>query len=69
MKRLEGFSVLTLMQQHSDLVVQGRQKLYSYVEQGKVRPRITHTFTLEEIAEAHRQLESRSIVGKIVLRP
>jgi NADPH:quinone reductase-like Zn-dependent oxidoreductase len=35
----------------------------------KVRPRITHTFALEEIAEVHRLLESRSTVGKIVLRP
>lgn len=69
MKRLEGFSVLTLMQRHSDLITQGRQALYSYIEQGKVRPRITHTFALEEIAEAHRLLESRSTVGKIVLRP
>jgi NADPH:quinone reductase len=69
MKRLEGFSILTLMQQHSDLIVQGRQALYSYVEQGKVRPRITQTFALKETIAAHRQLESRSTVGKIVLRP
>ena len=69
MKRLEGFSVLTLMQRHSDLIVQGRQKLYSYVGQSNVRPHITHIFTLEDIVEAHRQLEARSIVGKIVLRP
>jgi NADPH2:quinone reductase len=69
MKRLEGFSVLTLMQRHNDLIIQGRQKLYSYIEQGRVRPHITHIFALEDIAEAHRQLESRSNVGKIVLRP
>ena len=34
---------------------------------GRVRPRIDATFPLEEAAEAHRRLESRAHVGKIVL--
>jgi NADPH2:quinone reductase len=69
LKRIEGFSLLTLMQQHTDLLLRGRQAFQRYVEQGKVRPHITRTFVLEDIVEAHRLLESRASTGKIVLRP
>ncbi|HTK10422.1 MAG TPA: NADPH:quinone oxidoreductase family protein [Ktedonobacteraceae bacterium] len=69
LKRLEGFSLMTLMQQRPDLIAQGRQAFWHYVEQGKVRPHITRTFALGEVAEAHRLLESRASYGKIVLRP
>ncbi|GHO56499.1 quinone oxidoreductase family protein [Ktedonobacter robiniae] len=68
LKRIEGFSSFTLMQQHPDLIAQGRQAFRRYVEQGNVRPRIMRTFALEEVAEAHRLLESRASYGKIVLR-
>lgn len=68
LKRLEGFSILTLMQQRPDLLLQGRQALHTYVEQGKVRPRVTRTFALTELAQAHRLLEARASLGKIVLK-
>lgn len=69
MKRIEGFSSFTFMQRHPDLIAQGRQAFRHYVEQGKVRPHIMHTFALEDAAEAHRLLESRASYGKIVLCP
>jgi NADPH:quinone reductase and related Zn-dependent oxidoreductases len=69
LKRIEGFSSFTLMQKYPDLIAQGRQAFRRYVEQGKVRPLIMRTFTLGDVAEAHRLLESRTTSGKIVLCP
>ena len=69
LKRIQGFSSFTLMQHYPDLLAQGRQALQRYVEQGKVRPCIMRTFALEDVAEAHRLLESRTSYGKIALRP
>lgn len=69
LKRIEGFASFTLMQHHPDLIAQGRKAFQRYVEQGKVRPRIMQTFALEDVAEAHRLLESRASYGKIVLCP
>ncbi|HET6363264.1 MAG TPA: NAD(P)H-quinone oxidoreductase [Gemmatimonadota bacterium] len=42
-------------------------EVWPLIESGRVRPRIDATFPLEEAAEAHRRLESRLHVGKIVL--
>lgn len=69
LRRIEGFSSFTLLQQHPDLIAQGRQALRHYVEQGKVRPRIMRSFALADVAEAHRLLESQKSYGKIVLCP
>ncbi|QBD77028.1 hypothetical protein EPA93_13845 [Ktedonosporobacter rubrisoli] len=68
-KRFQGFSIMTLMQQHPELIARGREELYRYVEREEVRPRITRTFALADIAEAHRWLEARASYGKIVMRP
>jgi NADPH:quinone reductase-like Zn-dependent oxidoreductase len=67
--RIEGFSSVTLMRHHPDLVAQGREAFRHYIEQGNIRPRIMRTFALEDAAEAHRLLESRASYGKIVLCP
>lgn len=42
-------------------------EIWPLIESGRVRPRIDATFPLAEAAEAHRRLESRRHVGKIVL--
>ncbi len=49
--------------QHEDLEVLG-----ALVEQSKLRPIVSHVFTLAEIAEAHRQCETHRTVGKIAVR-
>ncbi len=40
-----------------------------HVEAGTLRPVVDRTFRLEEVAEAHRYLESRRGFGKVVLIP
>ena len=42
-------------------------EVWPLIEAGRVRPLIDATFPLEEAAEAHRRLESRAHVGKIVI--
>jgi len=43
------------------------QKVWPLLEAGKVKPVIHRTFPLAEAGEAHRQLETSSHVGKIML--
>ena len=38
------------------------------IESGQVAPVINRVFTLDEVAEAHRLMESSSHIGKIVMR-
>jgi putative PIG3 family NAD(P)H quinone oxidoreductase len=42
-------------------------EVWPLIEAGRVRPLVDSTFPLERAAEAHRRMESRAHVGKIVL--
>jgi NADPH:quinone reductase-like Zn-dependent oxidoreductase len=46
----------------------GMEALASLAADGKLRPRVEHTFALEEAAEAHGLSEQGRTRGKIVLR-
>lgn len=41
--------------------------VYGKVDSGELKPRIDRTFTLDEIAEAHRYLEKNQHIGKVVV--
>jgi NADPH2:quinone reductase len=43
--------------------------VYRLIEAGELRPQIDRTLPLAEIAEAHRALENREVVGKIIIEP
>jgi NADPH:quinone reductase-like Zn-dependent oxidoreductase len=45
------------------------QAVLGHWRNGVVRPRIDSTYPLERAAEAHRRLQSRQSVGKILLVP
>lgn len=47
----------------------GAAELFAAVEAGVVRPLIGQRFALEQAADAHRSLESRSTVGATLLVP
>jgi NADPH:quinone reductase-like Zn-dependent oxidoreductase len=47
---------------------QDLEQLSLWIQQGKIKPVVGHTFELSEVAAAHRQCESRRTVGKIALR-
>ncbi|MGH6740816.1 MAG: zinc-binding dehydrogenase, partial [Bradyrhizobium sp.] len=40
-----------------------------WLKEGKLRPRIDSRFALEDAAQAHRAIESRSTIGKVLLLP
>lgn len=52
-----------------DEVARWARRLLRYYEQGQIRPHVDRAFPLAEAAEAHRYLESRESVGKVVLVP
>ncbi len=43
--------------------------LFRWLAEGKLRVRIDRTFALREAADAHRYLESRKAMGKLLLIP
>ncbi|HCD84389.1 MAG TPA: NAD(P)H-quinone oxidoreductase [Agrobacterium sp.] len=44
------------------------EQVWPLIESGKVAPVINRVFTLDEVAEAHRLMESSNHIGKIVMR-
>lgn len=44
-------------------------KVWPMIEAGKIRPLIAATFVLDDVADAHRLMESSNHIGKIVLTP
>jgi NADPH:quinone reductase len=45
-----------------------RLRLWPHVAAGRVRPILDRVFPLEEVAEAHRRMESSAHIGKLLLR-
>ena len=45
----------------------GKRFILNGLEQGKLKPVIARTFTLDQIVEAHRYMESNQQIGKIVV--
>ncbi len=50
-------------------LLQRTARLFEWISAGQLQVRIDRTFALRDAAEAHRQLESRSVIGKLLLIP
>lgn len=50
-------------------VLQRANDLFQWMRAGKLSVKIDKTFPLAEVAEAHRYLESRKVIGKLLLIP
>lgn len=44
------------------------EQVWPLIESGKVTPVINKVFTLDEVVEAHRLMETSNHIGKIVMR-
>jgi NADPH:quinone reductase len=66
---LHGFYLGRLMRHRPDIVQQATHELMRLWEAGAVRPVVGATFPLERAADAHRLIEERKSVGKVVLIP
>ena len=66
---LQGFYLGRLMRHRPDVVREAIGEVVRLWEEGAVKPLVGSTFPLSEAAEAHRLIEERRSVGKVVLVP
>jgi NADPH:quinone reductase-like Zn-dependent oxidoreductase len=52
-----------------DMLREAVDALMGLYEQGKIHPRVSHTFPFERAADAHRVIQERKNIGKVVLVP
>jgi len=67
-KAVVGYSITSLSQTAPHLIAQTAQQALHLVAQGAIKLAVSQTFPLEQAVEAHRRIESRSHVGKLLLR-
>ncbi|MGR3868604.1 quinone oxidoreductase family protein [Streptomyces graminifolii] len=68
-KSVIGFQMARIARGKPELYERWRQELWRLFAEGAVKPAVHGEFALTEAAEAHRVIESRSNLGKVVLRP
>jgi NADPH:quinone reductase len=66
---LQGFYLGRLMRHRPDVVREATGEVLALWETGAVKPLVGATFALDEAGEAHRLVEERRSVGKVVLVP
>ncbi|MDO5501917.1 MAG: NAD(P)H-quinone oxidoreductase [Actinomycetia bacterium] len=54
-------------QQKAEIVAQVREHVWPLIEAGRVRPIIHGTYPLDDVAQAHAEMESSRHIGKILL--
>ena len=52
-----------------DEIREGSEKLFEKVKSGQVKVKIFKKYKLEEVVQAHKDLESRKIIGPAVIIP
>ncbi|MFJ3417496.1 zinc-binding alcohol dehydrogenase family protein [Streptomyces sp. NPDC086082] len=68
-KSVIGFQTARIARGKPELYERWRQELWRLFADGALKPAVHGEFALTEAAEAHRVIESRSNLGKVVLRP
>jgi NADPH:quinone reductase len=66
---LQGFYLGRLMRLRPDVVKEATGELVALWEQGAVKPLVGATFPLDQAPAAHRLIEERKSIGKVVLVP
>jgi NADPH:quinone reductase len=66
---LQGFYLGRLMRHRPDVVREAIDEVLALWQEGAVKPLVGATFALEQAADAHRLIEERRSVGKVVLVP
>lgn len=68
-KSVIGFQMARIARGKPELYEQWRRELWRLFGEGALKPSVHGEFALAEAAEAHEVIESRSNLGKVVLRP
>ncbi len=66
---LQGFYLGRLLRHRPEVVQEAVGELLELWKSGAIRPLVRSTFGLDQAAEAHRLVEERRSVGKVVLVP
>jgi NADPH2:quinone reductase len=64
-----GFNLAYFIGTYPSIWQESLGAVIGLVAQGKLRIETAHQFALDEVAEAHRQIESRETTGKVVMVP
>lgn len=64
-----GFQMARIARGKPELYARWRQELWGLFAEGAVKPAVHAEFPLQDAAKAHEAIESRSNLGKVVLRP
>ncbi|MFF4116318.1 zinc-binding alcohol dehydrogenase family protein [Streptomyces sp. NPDC001714] len=68
-KSVTGFQMARIARERPALYEEWRQELWRLFAEGAVRPAVHGEFALTEAAQAHRAVETRANMGKVVLIP
>ncbi|WP_043672240.1 quinone oxidoreductase family protein [Streptomyces xylophagus] len=68
-KSVIGFQMARIARGRPELYERWRQELWRLFSEGALKPAVHGEFGLAEAAKAHEVIESRSNLGKVVLRP
>ncbi|MER5756864.1 zinc-binding dehydrogenase [Streptomyces sp. NPDC002088] len=68
-KSVTGFQLARIARERPELYERWRQELWQLFTERVLRPAVHGEFALEDAAEAHAVIESRSNLGKVVLIP
>ncbi|MFD5400529.1 quinone oxidoreductase family protein [Streptomyces griseorubiginosus] len=68
-KSVTGFQMARIARERPELYERWRRDLWRMFSAGTLRPVVHGEFALEDAAKAHAVIESRSNLGKVVLRP
>ncbi|MFF7122977.1 zinc-binding dehydrogenase [Streptomyces sp. NPDC008240] len=68
-KSVIGFQMALIARGRPELYERWRQELWQLFTDGTLEPAVHGEFALEDAAKAHQVIESRSNLGKVVLRP
>lgn len=63
-----GFSLGTTRKERPYLLRDTADRVFRYLSEGRLRIKIGHRFKLEDAAEAHRVVEGRNSIGKVLLK-
>ncbi|MBR1127372.1 medium chain dehydrogenase/reductase family protein [Bradyrhizobium iriomotense] len=68
-KRARFYSINAMRARHPAWFKEDLERLFGLLATGAIRPRIAGRISFEEVADAHRRLESGGLEGKLVLCP
>lgn len=66
---IRTFALPSVREFSADLWTQSIEKLIGYIAEEKIKPYIHEKIPLSEAVRAHELMESRSVMGKIILKP